>query len=113
MDYGSPVLAAMFQAYDHMVFEGRPLGSYNSYVYGPVCIGREQRRRGLLRGLYENQKKDLAGRFEVGVAFVARSNPYSLQAHTAGLGMTEVGDFQVKGNSYVILVFRLPSKSSA
>jgi len=107
-DTGSPVIAKMLDSYDRVTFEGKPLSSFNSYMYGPVCIAREHRRRGLLRGLYEAQKKDLAGRFEVGVAFVSRSNPHSLQAHVAGLGMIEVGDFELKGNIYVILAFRVP-----
>jgi predicted GNAT superfamily acetyltransferase len=105
---GSPVIAKMLDSFDRVTFEGKPLTSFNSYIYGPVCIAREHRRRGLLRGLYEAQKKDLAGRFEVGVAFVSRSNPHSLRAHVAGLGMTEVGDFELKGNVYVIVAFRMP-----
>ena len=109
-EHGSPVLAKMFESYDRVKFEGKTLSSYKSYVYGPVCIGREYRQRGLLRGLYEAQKQDLAGQFDVGVAFVSRSNPHSLQAHVAGLGMTEVGDFEVKGNVYVILAFSLAPK---
>jgi predicted GNAT superfamily acetyltransferase len=107
-DTGSPVIARMLDSYDRVRFEGKPLSSFNSYIYGPVCIAREHRRRGLLRGLYEAQKKDLAGRFEVGVAFVSRSNPHSLQSHVAGLGMIEVGDFELNGNVYVILAFRVP-----
>jgi predicted GNAT superfamily acetyltransferase len=109
-EHGSPVLAKMFESYDRVKFEGKTLSSYKSYVYGPVCIGREYRQRGLVRGLYEAQKQDLAGQFDVGVAFVSRSNPHSLQAHVAGLGMTEVGDFEVKGNVYVILAFSLAPK---
>ena len=108
---GSPVIAKMLECYDRVKFDGKPLSSYNSYIYGPVCIGREYRQRGLLRGLYEAQKRDLAGQFDVGVAFVSRSNPHSLSAHVAGLGMTEAGDFEVRGNIYVILVFSLPQKS--
>jgi hypothetical protein len=110
-NHGSPVLATMLDCYDHVQFEGKPLSSFNSYIYGPVCIDRDYRRRGLLRGLYEAQKKDLAGRFEIGVAFVSRSNPRSLHAHVAGLGMTEVADFEFQGNTYVILAFRLPQES--
>ena len=108
---GSPVIAKMLECYDRVKFDGKPLSSYNSYIYGPVCIGREYRQRGLLRGLYEAQKHDLAGQFEVGVAFVSRSNPHSISAHVAGLGMMEIGDFDVKDNTYVILVFRLPPKA--
>jgi hypothetical protein len=75
-----------------------------------VCIDRDYRRRGLLRGLYEAQKKHIAGQFEVGVAFVSRTNPHSLDAHISGLGMVEAGDFEVMGNVYAILVFRLAPK---
>jgi predicted GNAT superfamily acetyltransferase len=106
---GSPVIAKMLESYDRFTFEGRPLSAFNSYIYGPVCIGREHRGRGLLRGLYEAQKKDLAGQFDLGVAFVSRSNPHSQQAHVKGLGMTEVGDFAYGGNVYVSLAFRVGS----
>jgi hypothetical protein len=108
---GSPVIAKMLETYDRLIFEGHPLSAFNSYIYGPVCIGREYRRRGLLHGLYEAQKKDLAGQFEIGVAFVSRDNPHSLSAHVAGLGMSEAGDFDVKGNVYATLAFRVPVKS--
>jgi predicted GNAT superfamily acetyltransferase len=107
-DHGSPVVAEMIRSYERMQFEGKPLSVYCSYVYGPVCIDRRFRRRGLLRGLYQAQRRDLAGRFDIGVALVARANPHSLDAHVFGLGMTEVGEFDVDGNRYVTLAFRLP-----
>lgn len=111
-NHGSPVIAKMLDSYDLVTFEGKPLSSYSSYIYGPVCIHRDYRRRGALRGIYEAQKQDLAGQFDIGVAFVSRRNPHSLNAHIAGLGMTEVGDFELKGNVYVVLGFRLPPKSA-
>jgi predicted GNAT superfamily acetyltransferase len=106
-DHGSPVVAKMLESYDQARFEAKPLSAFNSYIYGPVCIGREYRRRGLLRGLYEFQKKDLAGRFEIGVALVSHNNPHSMQAHIGGLGMTEAGKFELHGNVFAILAFRL------
>lgn len=110
-DHRSPVIARMLETFDGVQFEGKPLSSYKTFIYGPVCIDRSHRRRGLLRGLYEAQKRALAGRFEVGVAFVARNNPHSMRAHVAGLGMTEVGEFEVKGSIYVTLAFGVPSRS--
>lgn len=112
-DTGSPVIATMLESYDRFSFQNKPLSSLSSYIYGPVCIGREFRGRGLLRGLYEAQKHDLAGQFDVGVAFVSRNNPHSLSAHVAGLGMVEAGDFEVKGNIYATLAFRLPPKKTS
>jgi hypothetical protein len=106
-DHGSPVVAKMIESYDCMRFEGRALTSYSSYVYGPVCIERPFRRKGLLRGLYEAQRRDLAGQFEIGVALIARNNPHSLAAHVEGLGMTEAGDFEVNGNIFAAVAFRL------
>lgn len=111
-NHQSPVITKMLETFDSVQHEGRPLNSYKVFIYGPVCIDRTHRRRGLLRGLYEALKEEVAGQFDVGVAFVARNNPYSLQAHVAGLGMAEVGEFEVKGNVYVTLAFRVPSNPS-
>ena len=110
-DHGSPVVAKMIESYDEVYFEGKLLSSYNSYAYGPVCIDRAYRRKGLLRGLYEAQKRDLAGQFEVGVALIARNNPHSMEAHVAGLGMTEVGEFEVNGNVFATVAFRVPQRA--
>ncbi|MGH7812252.1 MAG: hypothetical protein ACREP5_18430 [Candidatus Binatia bacterium] len=109
-DHGSEVIAKMLASYDRMRFEGRPLIEYRSYIYGPVCVARDHRRKGLLRGLYEAQKQNLAGQFEVGVALIARSNLHSMHAHVAGLGMTETGDFEVNGNTFATVAFRLPGQ---
>jgi hypothetical protein len=50
----------------------------------------------------------MAGQFEIGVALVARDNVHSLDAHVAGLGMIEAGNFEVNGNVFAAVVFRLP-----
>jgi predicted GNAT superfamily acetyltransferase len=107
-DHRSPVLAKMLETFNSVAYEGKPLSSYNLFIYGPVCIDRSHRGRGLLRGLYQALQREVAGKFEVGVAFVARNNPHSLRAHVAGLGMAEVGEFEVKGNVYVTLAFKVP-----
>lgn len=107
-NHQSPVIAKMLDTFDSVQYDGKPLSSYKVFIYGPVCIDRAQRGRGLLRGLYDALKKEVAGQFDVGVAFVARSNSHSLRAHVAGLGMAEVGEFKVKGNVYAILAFSIP-----
>ena len=106
-DHDSPVVGKMLESYDQARFEGKPLSVFNSYIYGPVCIAREYRGRGLLHGLYDFQKKDLAGQFEIGVALVSHDNPHSMMAHIAGLGMTEVGDFEANGKKFAMLAFRI------
>ena len=100
----------MIESYDRTVFEGKPLTAYKTYAYGPVCIDRGYRRKGILRGLYEAQKRDLAGRFDLGVALIARDNPHSMAAHVQGLGMVEAGEFEVNGKIFATVAFRLPVK---
>ena len=109
-DHGSPVVAKMIESYDRLRFQERLLNTYQSYAYGPVCINRAYRRKGLLRGLFEEQKRQLAGRFEVGVALIARTNQHSLDAHIAGLGMTDVGSFEVNGTAFATVAFPVKSK---
>lgn len=106
-DHGSPVVAKMIESYDRLSFEDKLLNTYKSYAYGPVCIDRAHRRKGLLRGLYQEQKRGLAGRFEVGVALIARTNQHSMDAHVAGLGMADVGSFEVNGNIFATVAFRV------
>jgi len=109
-DHGSSVVAKMIESYERLSFEGKLLNAYESYAYGPVCIDRAHRRKGLLRGLYQEQKRELAGRFEVGVALIARTNQHSIDAHVAGLGMTDVGSFEVNGNLFATVAFRVEPK---
>jgi hypothetical protein len=109
-NHGSPVIAKMLDSYDRVEFQGRRLRAYESYIYGPVCIDRAFRGKRLLRGLCEAQLHALAGRFDLGVAFVSRDNPHSFDAHVRGLGMKEVGSFEVGERTYVILAFSVPAE---
>ena len=86
-NHGSPVIAKMLDTYDLVTFDGKPLNYYNSYIYGPVCIDRVYRRRGLLRGLYEAQKQELAGAVQrrCGVCLTQQS-PFSECSHRPGWG---------------------------
>jgi L-amino acid N-acyltransferase YncA len=100
-----PLLAAMMRQFDAIDYRGRSLTSSRVFIYGPVCIDRSYRGRGLLRGLYETLLQEVVGRYDIGVAFVAGDNPHSLLVHVDGLGMTHVGEFTFSGKQYRILAF--------
>lgn len=108
-NYGKqfPILAAMVQSFDRVLYQGMPLSSYNSFIYGPVCIDKSYRGRGLLRGLYEMLLREVAGKYEVGTAFVSKDNPHSLAVHVKGLGMSVTGEFEFHDRSYDILAFSI------
>lgn len=102
------LLAAMIEQFALVSFLGRPLASQRTFIYGPVCVARSHRGRGLLRGLYDALRREVAGGYDAGVAFVAKDNARSLAAHADGLGMTIAGDFAFAGKQYWILAFHVP-----
>jgi GNAT superfamily N-acetyltransferase len=86
-------------------FRQRPLADYQWFCYGPVLVVPAHRGQGLLRQLFEANKRELAGRFEVGIAFIAAENVASLHVHTQKLGLEPVGKLVFAGTAYVILAF--------
>lgn len=102
-----PILAAMLAKFDETSFQGRLLTARTVLIYGPVCVARTHRGRGVLRGLYGQLQAVAAGRFDCGAAFVAESNSRSLAAHIDGLGMLRAGEFVFKDKGYCILAFAI------
>jgi hypothetical protein len=104
-----PLLAAMIECFPRLPFLGRALDAQRSFVYGPVCVSRERRGTGVLRGLYDALRREIAGEHDAGVLFIAKDNPRSLAAHADGLGMTLVGDFVFGDRGYWVLAFSVPA----
>lgn len=102
---GFPLLAAMLGALPGLTCLGRSLDSPRSCVYGPVCVDRAFRGQGVFRGLIDQLKKELAGRYDCAVAFIAKDNARSLGAHVDGLGMSLAGEFEHAGKAYWIIAF--------
>lgn len=104
---GSPLISNMLKRLRDAEFEGVPIASSALFVYGPVCIDRHQRGKGVLEGLFKVMKETLMADYDVGIAFVSHQNPRSLQAHTAKLGMKVVDEFEFGGGRYWTLAFKL------
>ncbi len=105
--HSSPIIARMLELLDVTPYRGRTLRSRRPFLYGPVCIHEAHRGRGVLAGLYELLTRHVAGRFDTGVAFVAKANPRSLHAHVHKLGMNELCEFEAGAASYALLAFEV------
>lgn len=101
------VVEAMLRCCRAAPFGARLLGETRLFVYGPVCVAREQRGAGVLRALYRALLGQVAGRFDHGVTLVAAENQHSLRAHTLGLGMQDVARFEHRNRSYHVLAFEV------
>jgi len=88
-----------------LFYRQRALAEYRWFFYGPVLVQPAHRGRGLLRRLFQASQRALAGRFDLGIAFIAQANAVSLQVHTQSLGLDVVGEVQFQGATYALLVF--------
>jgi hypothetical protein len=103
------LLAAMIDTFPHTPFLGRPLAAQRCVIYGPVCVDSAYRGRGVLRGMYDTLRREIAGDYDAGVLFISRDNERSLAAHAQGLGMQLIGDFSFAERGYWILAFAVPA----
>jgi L-amino acid N-acyltransferase YncA len=108
-----PLLATMIGTFGRTGFLGTPLVDSRACIYGPVCVERAERGKGVLRKVIGKVKEELAGRFDVAVGFIAKSNSRSLAAHVDGLGMMLAGDFRHADRDYWIVCFGVPAADSA
>jgi hypothetical protein len=108
-----PILDAMIATFGWLTYLGTTLIDARVCIYGPVCVDRAWRGRGVLRGVVARMKEELAGQFDVAAAFISKANSRSLAAHVDGLGMTVLGDYAFGAGRYWIVAFGIPPADSA
>ncbi len=102
--YG-PLVQEIMRQLPTLRYRQRPLAGYHWFFYGPVLVSAPHRGQGLLRQLFEANRRTLAGRFDLGIAFIAAENEHSLRVHTQALGLTVAGEVRAEGRNWAILVF--------
>ena len=88
-----PIVKAMLDAY-----AGTP-GAYN---YGPICVAKEFRGRGLALVMFEQLKAQLPGL--EGFTFIRADNESSISFHTK-MGMREVAEFVQGDTKYIVVAY--------
>ena len=88
-----PVIRAMFAAYP---------GSEDAYIYGPICVDRSERGRGLAARMFSKLRRLEPGR--EGILFIRLDNEVSLRAHRH-MGMREVARFALTGVHYAVFSY--------
>ncbi|WP_434605964.1 GNAT family N-acetyltransferase [Pseudomonas sp. D2-30] len=93
MNLDLPIVQAMFSSYG---------GTSDAYIYGPICVGEEERGKGLAQRMFDELKR-LAPKRE-GVLFIRTDNAPSLRAHQK-MGMKEVGSFRFNDFQYAVFSY--------
>ena len=87
-----------------LAFGDAQLTIENSFQYGPVCVAREFRGRGLLAQLLNAVKARYHENYDFGATFINVANVASMSAHRK-IGLQTVDEWQANGNNYETLAF--------
>ena len=102
-----PIVARMIARFGEADFEGRPLSERSMLIYGPVAVDRRAQGHGAARGMFEQLKREMKGRFDAGAALIAEDNTHSRYIHTQRFVMSPVGDFEHQGKRFTIVAFAI------
>ncbi len=100
-----PMLEPMFLKLPHILYEDYPLSAHRYYIMGQICIAEAYRGQGLFDRLYQEQRNQLAGRFDLCVTEVANHNPRSMKAHVR-VGFESVYEYvATSGKTWSVIVW--------
>ena len=87
------IVDAMFKSY---------AGNTESYIYGPVCVSKTQRGRGLAQLMFQELLLQEPNR--EGILFIQNDNEASLRAHEK-MGIKKVSSFNFNDKDYYVFTY--------
>ena len=76
-----PELESLFDRLEMIMYDGRPISTYNFYVMGQVCVARTYRGKGVFDLLYNQHKEVFAHKYDLLITDIATRNTRSMRAH--------------------------------
>ena len=98
-----PFFRNMIRILGNYRFGGVTLTEENSYQYGPVCVDRDYRGRGVFERVFAASLRTMEDRYPIMVTFVNQANPRSYAAHSRKAGMATPGTFDCNGSHYYLM----------
>ena len=105
-----PIFEYMISLFPKLEFLDFEINSTTSFQYGPICIDKKYRGKGLIKTLFEFMRIHIVKRYPLSLTFINKTNVPSYKAHTKKLKWTVIGDFKFNNNEYYILAYdmRMP-----
>jgi len=100
-----PIFNYMNSLFPKLAFLDFKITTTNSFQYGPICIHKNYRGKGLITSLFELMRINLSQKYPLSLTFINKINIPSTKAHTEKLKWTIIGDFQFNTNDYYILAY--------
>jgi len=93
-----PILIPMFELFDKILFNKKPVSAYNYMVVGQACVDKQYRGQGILDNCYSAYKKHFIHKYNFAITEIASSNLRSLHAHTR-IGFKEIHRYSSDGKT--------------
>ena len=98
-----PIFEYMISLFPKLKFLDFEINSTTSFQYGPICIDKKYRGKGLINLLFEFMRIQVVKKYPLSLTFINKTNIPSLKAHTEKLKWTIIGDFKFNNSDYFIL----------
>ena len=102
-----PIFEYMISLFPKLSFFDFEINSTSSFQYGPICIDKKYRGKGLINTLFEFMRIHVVKKYPLSLTFINKTNIPSFKAHTEKLKWTVIGDFEFNNNSYFILAYEM------
>lgn len=100
-------MIALFPAFSFKNFE---ITTVNSFQYGPICIDKNFRGKGIIKELFEYMRIHMVANYPLALTFINKTNLPSFKAHTEKLAWEVIDVFQFNTNNYYILAYDMSQK---
>lgn len=102
-----PIFEHMISLFPKLSFQDFEITATSSFQYGPICIDKKYRGKGLINLLFEFMRIHVMKKYSLSITFINKTNIPSLKAHTEKLKWTVISDFEFNNNNYFILAYNM------
>ena len=95
----------MISRFSELSFNGNKITTENSFQYGPVCIDKDYRGKGVLNLIFEEMRIEFLKKYSISITFINKINAISEKAHIKKLGWEIIEEFEYNNNNYIELAF--------
>ncbi len=99
------IFNVMISRFPNLSFRNTEITIQNSFQYGPICLDKDYRSKGLLNVIFEEMRVEFIKKYLISITFINKVNVISEVAHTKKLGWEIIDEFEFNGNTYIGLAF--------
>ncbi len=77
-----PILVPFLELFDNIIYEGKPVSTYNYLIIGQACIEKNYRGKGVFKKIYAAYNARFRDKYDFAISEIATRNKRSMNAHS-------------------------------